>query len=44
MTFVYYIRNPYTFPAQNPRKHQDATENIPGNRHDFGLKTRGKKK
>lgn len=43
MTFEHYIRNPNTSPAQNPRKHKDATENKPGDRNDFGLKTGGKK-
>lgn len=41
MTFEHDIRNPNTSPAQNPRKHKDATENKPGDRNDFGLKTGG---
>lgn len=43
MTFVYYIRNSNMSPTQNPRNHQEAIENRPGDRHDSGLKTRSKK-
>lgn len=42
MTFVYYVWNSNTSPTQNPGNHQEAIENRPGDRHDSGLKTRGK--
>lgn len=42
VTDVCYIRSPNLFPTEIQRKHQDATENKPGARHDDVLYDWGK--